>query len=81
MTPVLDPEAPIEPEDSAKSVKNCFKATFGEVPNYDYLIVVVLPFRVPDNVCHFAAREATMVVDQFLKPTFEKKVSDKGPDS
>lgn len=73
---MLDPEAPIEPEDSAKSVKNCFKATFGEVPNYEYLVVVVLPFRVPDNICHFAAREATMVVDQFLQPTFESRVLD-----
>ena len=75
MTPILEPEAPIEPEESTKSTKNCFKATFGEIHNYEYLIVVVLPYRVPDNICHYAAREATMVVDQFLKPDFEYQVS------
>lgn len=60
---MLDPEAPIEKEDSAKSVKNVFKATFGEVPKYDCVLIVVLPFQVPDNLCHFAAREATMVIE------------------
>ncbi len=63
VTPMLDPEAPIEEEDSSKSVKNVFKATFGEVPKYQSTIVVILPFCVPDNLCHFAAREATMVID------------------
>jgi len=71
VTPMLDPEAPIEQEDSAKSVKNVFKATFGEVPRADCLVVVILPFRVPDNMCHFAAREATLVVDQFLIPSYQ----------
>ena len=68
---MLDPEAPIEAEDSLKSTKNLFKATFGEIAKYDCMVVVCLPSRVPDNLCHFAAQEATMVIDQFLKPDFE----------
>ena len=75
VTPMLDPEAPIEPEDSSKSTKNVFKATFGEVTKYKCLVVVILPYRVPDNICHFAAQEATMVIDQFLKPDFETQIN------
>ena len=60
---MLDPEAPIERDDSVASTKNTFKATFGEIKKYDCLVVVILPFRVPDNLCHFAAQEATMVID------------------
>ena len=63
VTSMLDPEAPIESNMSSGSTKNTFKATFGEIKKYNCLVVVVLPFRVPDNLCHFAAREATMVID------------------
>ena len=52
---MLDPEAPIEPEESTKSIKNLFKATFGEISKYNCMVVVCLPARVPDNVCHYAA--------------------------
>ena len=72
---MLDPEAPIEREDSVASTKNMFKATFGEISKYNCLVVVILPFRVPDNLCHFAAQEATMVIDQFLKPDFEEQIN------
>ena len=74
---MLDPEAPIEREDSVASTKNMFKATFGEISKYNCLVVVILPFRVPDNLCHFAAQEATMVIDQFLKPDFEEQINRK----
>ena len=69
---MLDPEAPIEPEESTRSTKNTFKATFGEISKFNLMVVVVLPFRVPDNMCHFAAQEATMVLDQFLTPDYEQ---------
>ena len=71
---MLDPEAPMEPEDSVASTKNTFKATFGEIKKYNCLVVVILPFRVPDNLCHFAAQEATMIIDQFLKPDFDEQL-------
>jgi len=74
VTPMLDPEAPIEAEDSTASIKNTFKATFGEIRKYGLMAVVILPFRVPDNLCHFAASEATMIIDQFLKPNFENQL-------
>ena len=59
----MDPESPIEPEESSKSIRNTFKATFGNVKKYTSIVVVVLPFRVPDNLCQFAAQEATMIID------------------
>ena len=61
--PQLDPEAPIYAEESQHSTRNCYKATFGEVPKIKCMIVVILPFCVPDNICHFAAQEAAMTVD------------------
>lgn len=75
MTTALDPEAPIEHEESTKSVKNTFKATFGNITKHECVMIVVLPFRVPDNLCHFAASEITMILDQFLKPDFDSKQS------
>ena len=74
VTPMLDPEAPIEAEDSTGSVKNTFKATFGEIKKYNLMAIVILPFRVPDNLCHFAAQEATMIIDQFIKPNYESQL-------
>ena len=69
--PVLDPEAPMNREDSGASTANCFKATFGEVEKFNLMVVTILPFRVPDNICHFAAQEATMVMDQFTPPDYD----------
>lgn len=71
VTTTLDPEAPIENELSSKSTKNTFKATFGNIDKHDCVMIVILPFRVPDNLCHFAASELTMILDQHLKPGFE----------
>ena len=53
--PLLDPEAPINNEESSHSTRNTYKAVFGEVPKVKCIIVVILPFCVPDNICHFAA--------------------------
>ena len=61
--PLLDPEAAINNEESPHSTRNTYKATFGEVPKVQCMIVVILPFCVPDNICHFAAQEAAMTVD------------------
>lgn len=58
--PVLDPTvARLAKED--KSMRNCFKATFGKAKNR--LIVIILPFSVPDNICHFAAQEVSLCYD------------------
>ena len=53
--PVLDPEAAINSIESPHSTRNTYKATFGEIPKVQCMIVVILPFCVPDNICHFAA--------------------------
>ena len=58
--PLLSPTAPKNKQE-AKSTTNLFKATVGRA--HDRLIVVILPFSVPDNLCHFAAQEATMCFD------------------
>ena len=55
MKPQLDPEAPIHNEESSHTTRNTYKAAFGEVPKVKCMIVVILPFCVPDNICHFAA--------------------------
>ena len=53
--PLLDPEAAIYDEESTHSTRNTYKATFGEIPGIQCMIVVILPFCVPDNICQFAA--------------------------
>merc|ERR1740139_901581 len=45
------------------SVSNCFKAVYGQLPQWKLLIVVGLPFSVPDNICHYAIQEITMGFD------------------
>jgi hypothetical protein len=60
--PILLPTVPFSEEDN-KSTRNCFKATFATVPNKKGLLVIILPFCIPDNLCHFAAQEAAMSFD------------------
>ena len=36
------------------------------------MVVVILPFCVPDNICHFAAQEAAMTVDQYISPDVDR---------
>ena len=59
--PFLNIVAPRNKPD-ANSTMNCFKATFGKT--LGRIIVVILPFCIPDNICHYAAQEVTMAYDQ-----------------
>jgi hypothetical protein len=65
--PVLSVTAPRDSED-ARSTRNCYKATFGHSASQNQVVVIILPFCVPDNVCHFAAQEASVCLDQINKP-------------
>ena len=60
--PVLNPQK--TRSNQPGSVSNCFKAVYGQLPQWKLLIVVGLPFSVPDNICHYAIQEITMGFDQ-----------------
>ena len=57
--PVLDPEAPINASSSFLSTKNMYKVTYGDVKGGKVMLVVCLPYRMPDNLCRYAATQAT----------------------
>lgn len=51
--PCLDPLAS-RYQKTDNGTRNCFKATFRPLGS-ERLIVVILPFVIPDNVCQYAA--------------------------
>jgi hypothetical protein len=60
--PLLNPQER-KPNETG-TVSNCFKAAFGQITQDKLFVVVILPFSVPDNICHFAAQEITMSFNQ-----------------
>ena len=52
-----------------------FKATFGSIPGQNLVAVVVLPFQVPDNICHYACQEVVMCIEQ-LSPNSKCSLKD-----
>ena len=49
---------------------NLYKAAFSNIDEENLLIVIVLPFSVPDNIVKSTAREAKFHIDELLKSGF-----------
>ena len=49
---------PLKRMDTSADTENCFKASFSTITSENLLITIILPFKVPDNVCNNASREA-----------------------
>ena len=49
--------------ESVSDFDSCYKTSFAAIEEESLLIALVLPFIVPDNVCYFAAAEASKRLD------------------